>query len=815
VKRCLLVLLALVAACSNTEVAAQQPTTFPDFPGPTYRSTKIDKIDLLFVIDNSASMADKQEVLADAVPGLVGRLVSPRCLDANNGAQTPGVDGKCPSESRREFDPVNDIHIGVITSSLGGHGADSCADTPTSSYNPRQADMAHLLDRNNATDPNSKEPTWNNKGFLFWDNTSPEKYSPPGDKDDAALIEKFKRIVQGTGQDGCGFEASLEAWYRFLVEPAPYVKMVPVDCTTQKEDPKGLCRGPSDIDTVVLQQREDFLRPDSMLAIVMLTDENDCSVADGWQNHIALQSYAGTVPWHLPRATSACWSDPASPDCMSCGQGDHTSDPECAKGLYEDADDSLNLRCYRQKQRFGIDFLYPIRRYVNALSKKTFSASDVQFPVNPGFAADKGLNPIFCPRYKTPDGKDAPDPTECSTVMRDAKLVFFTAIVGVPWQDIANDPTDLKKGYRPVEELAWTKSEFEQYNKAHPDTAKPIPPGVSDSVTVWNQILGRVQEDRTRDDYLQVDESAAGEPLDPLMIESVTPRFGVNPATGTALAGTYSKSPKANPINGHEWSITGQNDLQYACIFELPSPRDCTNNPISCDCAEAEGMNNPLCQSENGDYGRLQYRAKAYPGRRQLAVVRGLDPNQAILASICPANLADPGAADYGYQLAMDTIVDRLRAVLQGRCFDPKLEYKEDGSVNCSVLEGFKIPEGSTTCPPCESLAWRTTPAPGVLDSYAKDPNFIENGLQCMCEIPQATPGPQLDACLSSHQLSPSVDGALVHGWCYVDPEARPGVNEELVLTCPVGAKRMIRFAGLGNPRGGSLTFVRCNGVNL
>src|SRR5262245_27782344 len=37
----------------------------------------VDKIDLLFMIDNSISMADKQAVMKDAVPDLVQRLVSP------------------------------------------------------------------------------------------------------------------------------------------------------------------------------------------------------------------------------------------------------------------------------------------------------------------------------------------------------------------------------------------------------------------------------------------------------------------------------------------------------------------------------------------------------------------------------------------------------------------------------------------------------------------------------------------------------------------------------------------------------------------
>src|SRR5262249_40455023 len=42
--------------------------------------SSVDKIDLLFMIDNSSSMADKQKILAAAVPDLVRGLVNPRCV---------------------------------------------------------------------------------------------------------------------------------------------------------------------------------------------------------------------------------------------------------------------------------------------------------------------------------------------------------------------------------------------------------------------------------------------------------------------------------------------------------------------------------------------------------------------------------------------------------------------------------------------------------------------------------------------------------------------------------------------------------------
>src|SRR5262245_19896110 len=43
--------------------------------------SSVDKIDILLGIDNSRSMADKQELLQAAVPDLVLGLVNPRCIN--------------------------------------------------------------------------------------------------------------------------------------------------------------------------------------------------------------------------------------------------------------------------------------------------------------------------------------------------------------------------------------------------------------------------------------------------------------------------------------------------------------------------------------------------------------------------------------------------------------------------------------------------------------------------------------------------------------------------------------------------------------
>src|SRR3954471_12448585 len=117
---------ALSTSCLRRDVAAEEPTTKISFdtvvPQPA-----IDKVDVLVMVDNSSSMADKQRILADAVPDLIRGLVQPKCVDKKTRAPT-GVladplkaEGQqCAAGSEPAFVPITDMHIGVISSSLGG-----------------------------------------------------------------------------------------------------------------------------------------------------------------------------------------------------------------------------------------------------------------------------------------------------------------------------------------------------------------------------------------------------------------------------------------------------------------------------------------------------------------------------------------------------------------------------------------------------------------------------------------------------------------------------------------------------------------------
>src|SRR5215213_2654015 len=70
------------SGCLTRPVGQQPPTTKVNFTS-TVSQQAVDKVDLLFAIDNSASMGDKQQILADAVPDLINGLLKPKCVNAD------------------------------------------------------------------------------------------------------------------------------------------------------------------------------------------------------------------------------------------------------------------------------------------------------------------------------------------------------------------------------------------------------------------------------------------------------------------------------------------------------------------------------------------------------------------------------------------------------------------------------------------------------------------------------------------------------------------------------------------------------------
>jgi hypothetical protein len=197
-------LFVLLFACNSTETK-----TFPS-PIVTKRVLLENKLDVLFVIDNSPSTADKQTLFAANFPNLVTALDS-------FPAGRP------------------DLHMAVVSSTVDigvqgfGPGCPSPApqDDGLLQNNPRVAGCTPPTGRFISDEKNAN-------------GTRTTNYS-------GTLQDTFSCIAQ-LGATGCGFEAQLEGMKRALDGSRP--------------------------------ENAGFLRPDADLAIVILTDEDDCSVAD-------------------------------------------------------------------------------------------------------------------------------------------------------------------------------------------------------------------------------------------------------------------------------------------------------------------------------------------------------------------------------------------------------------------------------------------------------------------------------------------------------------------------------------------------------
>jgi hypothetical protein len=207
---------ALLAGCpdrSISEVTPQQDKAeLKEVPVQLNRN-----VDILFVIDNSSSMAEEQGNLITNFPRFIEVLQSIKgglpdvhigVVSSDMGAGSPG-DSTCKGDG-----DGGKLRLGVKTSG----GADACAGLITNS-NER-----FLSDVQDPSDPTGSKRLTNYTG---------------------SLSEAFQCIAR-LGDKGCGFEHQLESMRRAL-------------------DP---------------QNNPGFLRDDAFLAVVFLTDEDDCSSKD-------------------------------------------------------------------------------------------------------------------------------------------------------------------------------------------------------------------------------------------------------------------------------------------------------------------------------------------------------------------------------------------------------------------------------------------------------------------------------------------------------------------------------------------------------
>jgi hypothetical protein len=421
------------------------------------------------------------------------------------------------------------------------------------------------------------------------------------------------------------------------------------------------------------------------------------------------------------------------------------TDVECAKGTtLTSSEDDLNLRCFDQKRRFGFELLHPVARYTQGLTAlEVPRRSDGQLVPNPIYASRN----------------DAPP--------RSPEQVLLLGIVGVPWQDVATADSLVGPGLKFLSEDG------------------PL------SASRWAAILG--------DPFA----SPPVLPLDPFMVETPNDRTtlagvpSAHPVVPTEeLVQASSLDPRANAINGHESVNVGNRDLQYACTFQLAAPIVCDAARFeaegACDCyAEDQPFNRALCQPPTGGAaGNTQYFGKAYPGLRELSVLKAIGAH-GIVASTCP-KVSDTRSESYGYRPAMDALAGRVAKQLGRSCLGTPLQVDSAGRVGCSVVTATT---GSCSCDAAAGLSAVQPVAAGELHSALERVGYCGAGLPCsqvcLCELTQLE-GAALTSCQNDPQPGDEP------GFCYVSAvQGQDNVGAaELAADCVGGPPRRIRFSG-------------------
>jgi hypothetical protein len=346
--------------------------------------------------------------------------------------------------------------------------------------------------------------------------------------------------------------------------------------------------------------------------------------------------------------------------------------------------------------------------------------------------------------------------------------VLLLGIVGVPWQDVSDDTSLNGPGLKFLSEDG------------------PLTP------ERWQLILGDPEA------------SPPVRPTDPFMVESPEDRTtipGLSPnhplLAGETLVAASSTNPLASAINGHETLNIGNKDLQFACTFPLPVPIVCDqarfDSDEPCDCFNSDlQYNRALCQPPNGGVaGITQYYGKAYPGLRELRVLRGIG-GHGIVASACPKS-ADLASAAYGYRPAMDALAGRVARQIGRSCLTTDAEAGPDGRTACQLVTAST--DAACSCSATQGLSAVSDEAKQpVLDQLAAvgycGPGMACENL-CLCELQQLS-GADLQSCQTAAQ-APDVPG-----FCYLNavPGETPAGDAELAAECVGSAPRRIRFSG-------------------
>jgi hypothetical protein len=251
---------------------------------PVAPAGRTDKVDLLFMIDNSGSMAEEQEKLSHMLSPLVAVLTS------GNKDGMPSTEGRAP-----EFAPPSSLHIGVVSSDMGVAGAPAQKSCGALSFIPTEQNTTTtnmflnkpmgddgMLQTSNAVAVSgiftTLAPGGNPIEVVPGDPACATVTFPVGqryidysaDQTDAQRASLALSCITKLGKNGCGMEQQLESVLKALTPPDSQFKF---SMNTNGQ-------GTAIRQTSVSGPNANFLRDDAVLAIVFLSDEEDCSLPD-------------------------------------------------------------------------------------------------------------------------------------------------------------------------------------------------------------------------------------------------------------------------------------------------------------------------------------------------------------------------------------------------------------------------------------------------------------------------------------------------------------------------------------------------------
>jgi hypothetical protein len=203
------------------------------------------ELDLLMVVDNSNSMSEEQASLAMQLPRVAEILA------------TGDLDG----DGVQDFPAVESLQVGVVTADMGtgGFSVPTCAE---SSF----GDDGVLR-------------TAGNTAIVGCDPSYPTvaRYEADDPASDATRFAHDVGCVAVTGTGGCGFEQQLEAALKAVTPSTAPMSFA--------EDTRGHADGAN----------AGLIRPTSVLTVLQVTDEDDCSASDPELFNPASSVYSGDL----------------------------------------------------------------------------------------------------------------------------------------------------------------------------------------------------------------------------------------------------------------------------------------------------------------------------------------------------------------------------------------------------------------------------------------------------------------------------------------------------------------------------------------